>query len=309
MTDRLKSVVVPAFDAEATLESTIGSVLAQTDPGFELIIVDDGSTDRTAEIAAEAVAADSRVHLVQQENAGVSAARNAGIEASTGSLISFLDSDDLYLPTYLERMSQVLESDPDAAFAFTDAYLFDYEDRRFRSETAMSPLLPPLPLPESAELQLRLLLERNFIFTATMVRRDALARAGGGFDLRQVVSEDYALWVRLIAEAGPARYAGEPLAVRRQRPGSLSRDLARLRAAERQLLDLLDQELELSPECRRILARRVENLDRGPNRAKIMLKRLRGGLRTRLRPESVWMQSPPESVDRAFGDLFPPPDR
>src|SRR5688500_7031207 len=97
------SVVMPAYNAEATIASAMASVRAQTYAGWELIVVDDGSTDRTAEIAAGAAATDKRIRVIRQRNQGVAAARNAAIEAATGRYLAFLDADDLWLPSKLER--------------------------------------------------------------------------------------------------------------------------------------------------------------------------------------------------------------
>src|SRR5450755_2097977 len=90
------SVVVPADNAAGTISSAVRSVLAQTQPDLEVIVVDDGSTDATAEIVAGIE--DSRVRVISQDNRGLPAARNAGVAAARGTYIALLDSDDLYLP-------------------------------------------------------------------------------------------------------------------------------------------------------------------------------------------------------------------
>lgn len=98
------SIVVPAYNAAGVIGRCIDSVLRQTYPDFELLIIDDGSTDETAEIVAAKAAQDARIHLIRQENAGVSSARNTGIAAASGELLCFIDSDDTVSANYLETL-------------------------------------------------------------------------------------------------------------------------------------------------------------------------------------------------------------
>lgn len=98
------SIVVPAYNAAGVIGRCIDSVLQQTYPDFELLVIDDGSTDKTAEIAAAKAAQDARIHLIRQENAGVSSARNTGIAAASGELLCFIDCDDTVSANYLETL-------------------------------------------------------------------------------------------------------------------------------------------------------------------------------------------------------------
>src|SRR2546423_3757367 len=98
------SVIVPAYNAETTLADTLASLHDQTFPDWEAIIVDDGSTDRTAEIAASWAGQDNRFRLVRQANGGESAARNTGISAAQHNWLLFLDADDWVSRQYLQRM-------------------------------------------------------------------------------------------------------------------------------------------------------------------------------------------------------------
>lgn len=108
MTERV-SVVIPAYNAERFLAEAIHSVLDQTLPAYELIVVDDGSTDGTARIAE----AFDKARAVRMEHRGVSAARNRGVDLSTGEFIAFLDADDTWLPARLERQLAVVRANPD----------------------------------------------------------------------------------------------------------------------------------------------------------------------------------------------------
>lgn len=103
----LVSVIVPAYNAEKYLPAAIESVLRQTYSGWELILVDDGSTDSTPAICDKAVADDPRVRVVHKPNGGFSSARNAGVSVSTGKYLAFLDSDDMLAPTFMEIMVNV----------------------------------------------------------------------------------------------------------------------------------------------------------------------------------------------------------
>ena len=98
------SIVIPAYNAAATVGRCLDSLLAQTYRDFELIVVDDGSTDSTAQIISAYAERDSRIRLIRQENAGVSAARNVGLDAARGDLIGFTDSDDAISPEFLEAL-------------------------------------------------------------------------------------------------------------------------------------------------------------------------------------------------------------
>src|SRR4051812_28108863 len=102
------SVAIPAYNAAATIAPALRSVLAQTRGDFEAIVVDDGSTDATAE-AVGPFLEDGRITLVQQENRGLSGARNTALASARGRYVSLLDSDDLWLPHYLERMGEALD--------------------------------------------------------------------------------------------------------------------------------------------------------------------------------------------------------
>lgn len=111
----LISVVMPAYNMESYIGDSMRSVINQTISDWELIIINDGSTDNTLAIIEPFVASDSRIKVITQENSGVSAARNHGLKVATGKYIAFLDADDLYDPRYLELMSEALEQGADMA--------------------------------------------------------------------------------------------------------------------------------------------------------------------------------------------------
>ncbi|MBD1826617.1 glycosyltransferase [Microcoleus vaginatus GB1-A2] len=102
----LVSVIIPAYNAEPFIEETLTSVLAQTYPAIEVLVVDDGSQDRTSEIVKKIGKKDSRVQLLKQQNSGVAAARNLGIEKSRGEYIAPIDADDIWYPENIEKQVQ-----------------------------------------------------------------------------------------------------------------------------------------------------------------------------------------------------------
>jgi len=152
------SVIIPAYNREAYLGDAIASVLAQTYPADEIIVVDDGSTDRTAAIAR---AYGPPVRCISQENLGAGAARNTGLNAARGGLISLLDSDDLWLERKLERQAAYLQAHPGTDLVFCQ----------------MRPFLSPEIDPAHAlKYDLREIPACNA--QALLARREAFARAG-----------------------------------------------------------------------------------------------------------------------------------
>ncbi|MEP2380519.1 glycosyltransferase family A protein [Parasphingorhabdus sp.] len=112
------SVIIPVFNAAATLETTVASVLQQTEKDFELVIVDDGSTDNSLMLSLDMASKDNRIKVKSQPNGGVAAARNFGLSCAHGALVAFLDSDDLWLPTKLERHRTWHRCFPEVAISF-----------------------------------------------------------------------------------------------------------------------------------------------------------------------------------------------
>jgi glycosyltransferase involved in cell wall biosynthesis len=301
------SVVMAAYNAGPTIEASIRSLLAQTFESFELIVIDDGSTDDTA-AKTMAFESDGRVTLVRQPNFGLAAARNTGIAVAKGELVSMLDSDDLWLPTYLARMKETLDRESEAAFAYTNAWILDDKTKRIHKTTAMAYQEPPETPPPTSEQLLLELLRRNFIFTSTTVRKAVLDDVGG-FDLRLHAAEDYELWLRLAAHGYRAASPGEILAVYRLRPNSLSRNQLLMMRSLCQVFDIVTDHYELSPEARALAEERQRELGRslGPRG-----DRLARGYRFRewlirrkiaVLGDRLFLETPPAEVSSAFPDL------
>ena len=122
------SVIVPAYNAEGTVRETLKSALAQTYENIEVIVVDDGSTDGTGNIIRDVASSDSRVRIIEQANAGVAAARNAGIWQSAGDFVAPLDADDLWHPSCIEKLMAVLLSSDSSMAAVYANYRSIEED-------------------------------------------------------------------------------------------------------------------------------------------------------------------------------------
>lgn len=142
MTDTPRvSVIVPVYNAEKTIDRCLESILAQTMTDLEVIVVDDGSPDKAAQIAEIYAARDSRIHIIHQENAGLGAARNTGIKAATGYYLSFVDSDDFIEPQMLEAMltaAHRVNANVVNCEAFID--IFDDSDSLVKSSVLHLPL-------------------------------------------------------------------------------------------------------------------------------------------------------------------------
>jgi glycosyltransferase involved in cell wall biosynthesis len=255
MTQPTCSVVIAAYNAQDTIGQALESVLAQTRQDFEVLVVDDGSTDETSATVKD-YARDPRIRLHRQENSGPAAARNAGISLTSGRYVCVLDSDDLWLPRYVESMVSALDRAPDAAFAFTRAWTLDRTTNRVHKRP-WSPNARAISDP--AEL-LRALIADNFIFYGITVRRRVLG-AVGAYAVSIVGSEDYELSLRIVARGYPAVYVPGPLCVYSERPGSLSRDaqvmLTAARATYTQALDSHD----LPPDAEQIARRRMRAVE------------------------------------------------
>jgi glycosyltransferase involved in cell wall biosynthesis len=297
------SIVMPAYNAEATIGAAVESVLAQTRDDFELIVVDDGSTDRTSTLVEQY--ASDRIRLIRQSNAGQAAARNAALALAQGLYVSLLDSDDLWLPTYLEEMANVLEADASAAVAYPDAWVFDQEMGKIARVTAKEPWNPP-SIPRDPQTFFRALLEYgNFVFIGATIRRSIL-REVGPFHLGVDGSEDYELWLRIAARGYRFVPYGLPLAIYRRSPGQTTLNEVQMQRAAQGVFRIVAEEYVHLPEELRHLARQGLPLQRfpprPPRRVPRMLSRPYGAL-SRLRHFYV---RPPKQVREAFPNLGSP---
>jgi glycosyltransferase involved in cell wall biosynthesis len=189
----LVSVIVPCFNYGRFLVQCLASLRAQSYSNWECLIVDDGSTDDSAQIAERLAADEKRVAYVRQTNSGLSAARNAGLARARGEFIQFLDADDLLEPQKLQCQVEFLRAHPDVDVVVGSAAFFRSDPRRTR------PLRMPRRLAHSVgEVPgefLRELVNRNFIpVNSVLARRSALEEESSDVSLR--AHEDWDLWLR-----------------------------------------------------------------------------------------------------------------
>ncbi|THD78845.1 MAG: glycosyltransferase family 2 protein [Phenylobacterium sp.] len=233
----LVSVIIPAFNAAAFVGRTLASLRAQTFADFEAIVVDDGSTDATAAIVREVAAADPRIRLIRQANAGVAAARNRALAEARGRYVANLDADDLWRAQFLERTVDALEAAGEGAiFAFARSLWIDEHDR----------------LPAQADMRLapvidyRELLTRNPVGNGSAaLMRTSTVKAVGGYDPGLVrdfgQTEDWQLMLQL-SWCGAVIAVDEPLVLYRIVPQSNSHALERSARAAMEVIRRCERE-------------------------------------------------------------------
>ncbi|MFL5863040.1 MAG: glycosyltransferase [Solirubrobacteraceae bacterium] len=300
------SVVIPAYNAAATVRSAVSSALEQTRPVLEVIVVDDGSTDGTSAVVN--AIDDPRVRLVSRTNGGPSAARNTGIAQARGEWVAFLDSDDLWMPRYAERAAAALTASANPGFAYTDAYVFDAGRGQVRRGTAMDAIDPPPPDRESFLIAL---LRRNFIFTSATVPATVLA-AVGGYDETLTLSEEYDLWLRILVAGFDPLWMGGLLAIYRLHPGQASHQALGLRQGSQRVYHGLRVEDMPSAAVRQALLARRASSDREvaivagaagwASRARLG-RHVLGRIRKWAGLTHSWYAEPPAEIADAFGDL------
>lgn len=213
------SVITPAWNAAAHVSATIDSVRRQTFTDWEMVVVDDGSTDGTVGLVCGYSALDPRIRLVRQTNAGPSAARNRAMREARGRFFAFLDSDDLWHPEFLQAQIEIFERHPDTGLVTGNGLFlggpFDGMPTR-----PITPGAPVLPLTD-------IIANERAIFIMTVIRR-AVFDTIGGFDEAQWTSEDYDFWIRSAVAGFIVRRNPRPLGLYRVRGDSLSRDRVRM---------------------------------------------------------------------------------
>ena len=324
------SIVVPAYNAQATLAETLDAVLGQEHGDWECIVVDDGSTDDTARIAAAYAARDPRLRVVSQANAGSAGAYNAGVGRATGDFVVVCSADDVLLPRHLAEMSRAIAEGGYDIYTSNGFYL--------RPDGSRTMVYAPHEIPASMTLAG---LIRNCFYSVGAAYRRELFDAIGGYRL-DVYGEDYDFWLRAMAAGARHRYLPIPLSLHRVGPAQKSAALEtvfrsdiRLVTDLRQSARLSHEELEAVEECvrvrRRYLARmkgrptvqRIRSVAvdaataaLGRSRVSGVSRRWRAGLR-RLRPGSG--QPMPSALRRRGRDRrlrvlvipswFPSPDQ
>jgi glycosyltransferase involved in cell wall biosynthesis len=246
----LVSVIVPAYDVTDFIGEALDSVFAQSFKDYEIIVVNDGSPD-TEGLERALAPYMSRIVYLKQENRGVSAARNTAIAAARGSLLAFLDGDDVWLPNYLEVQVAHILADPAIDVLYPNVQMFGGS-----SETGEEFMTI---CPSNGEVTFeRLLLQECNVSNCSIARRETIVRAGG-FDesLRSV--EDFYLWLSVIKQGGRIDYDRTVLARYRRRNDSLTADRISLTENILKVLVKVKETMELTPSERATLESQMQH--------------------------------------------------
>lgn len=251
----LFSVCMPAHNAESTIVAAIESVVAQTCTDWELVIVDDGSTDGTAEVSRAYAQRDSRVRVVSQKNMGCGPARAVAVENARARLLCRLDADDLYLPEYLDTMRRFIDAYPGYDIYACNgwrlrpdgSYRIYHDGARFRRVMSLS---------------VDDLLRESLIFTTAVFSRRTYELAGG---IRpDIYCEDYDFWLRAMSGGARHVYCPASLAVYRDSAAQMTADVIRIHESQMQVLRdvmltgrLTQRQVEIARHSIRLLAANV----------------------------------------------------
>jgi len=202
------SVVIPAYNAEAFIAEAIESVLEQTFRDFELIVVNDGSTDSTGEIIERY---SERVRCIHQQNRGPSEARNRGIRETDSEFVAFLDADDTWRADKLQKQVATAQGEPELGLVYSDAVLIDQEG---------TPIGAFRRRPPRADALEYMLLYNPVVMSTAFVRRECFQRVGM-FHPEPTGCEDWHMWIR-IASAYKLAHIPEPLCNYRSHTASMA---------------------------------------------------------------------------------------
>jgi len=226
------SVVIPCYRQAHFLPRAVRSVLDQTFTDVEAVIIDDGSPDQPLSHLGD-LARDRRVVFLQQENAGVGAARNAGVNASHGAFLNFLDADDWLAPEFCERLLPVFTESESLGFVYCDMHHV-YEDTAPQNESEEYSVGRSRRI-VSGNILPSLLVGGYFSPQTVLVRRTALDQVGL-FDPTLGGHADWDLWLRIAASGFPVRYVDEQLVYYRVHKDSMSRNVDHMRSTRLQTL-------------------------------------------------------------------------
>jgi glycosyltransferase involved in cell wall biosynthesis len=218
----LVSVIIPTYNRAALLRETISSVLAQTYPAIEIVVVDDGSTDATPELLASY---GDRIRVIRKQNGGGTAARNTGILAAHGEFISVLDHDDLLLPEKIARQVALLEARPELGLVHCGYYRMDHAGRY---------LDKVIDLPEG-DVRMQIVLG-CFIWSGAPLIRRAVFDEVGLFD-EQIWSSDADMWLKIALAGYPFGCVQEPLGAYRILHDSSMADVERTERMDARILE------------------------------------------------------------------------
>lgn len=203
------SVVIPAYNSSKYIEETLASIFNQTKPPFEIIVINDGSTDNTAEIVSK-----YPVVLINKTNEGPSKTRNRGIAESKGNWIAFLDADDLWQREKIEQVENFINKNPDTEMLSTGLFVGN-------PISGWSKVAPRTLFNLNASF-FEQLYRRSFIATSSVVIKKEILEKVGGFDSTLLVAEDLDLWLRVALATTKYQYLKEHLLYYRVHDSSIT---------------------------------------------------------------------------------------
>lgn len=241
------SVVIPLYNKAPYVRKALESVFVQTFRDFELIVVDDGSTDNSLNVAKEVLDASGIDHqLIHQDNAGVSTARNNGVAASHGDYVCFLDADDWWAPSFLERMDWLIKEYPDAGIYGVNYYIIS------RGKQRVALHIPSTGYINYCDCYRKLQMPLTSISVA--IPKEVFQEMNG-FKPHLKLGEDFDLWIR-IALTKKVAYLDEPLAYYFQDSNPVWRGTGHLTAPDAHMLwnlDYLEPEEQTNPDYKRLI--------------------------------------------------------
>ena len=238
------SIVVPLYNKAGYIDKTIRSVLAQTYPGFEVLIVDDGSTDNSLEIVQSF--SDERIRIISQKNSGVSNARNTGIKAAKYDLIALLDGDDWWDERYLEEMMGLIREYPNVSI-YSSQFAFFYNGKSYPSVALRKNSAQKTDCFDC--LQVGVSLKHLPIHTSSIIFRKDILQQAGLFDERITYFEDHDLFIRISVFSKWAYLEKRPLSFYNLDIPGYQRITGKLPKIENHLLYYIDKFEALYPAC------------------------------------------------------------
>lgn len=239
----LISVIIPAFNAEAHIQVAVNSVICQSYPNLEIIVIDDGSADRTRLFADQLASSDSRVRCYSIKNSGRAAARNYGISKALGNWLAFLDADDFWDREKLSKQLACWHEDNTVGLIYAERIWIDAEG------------YPISEQPERYDLPVGKILDKlidgNYICTSTVLVKKDIVESVGGFDEGQSFKncQDYDLWIRIASKTNAA-VVKEPLSYYRLHDKNAHKNILSryigLRSCMNRLADVLKEQQSYS---------------------------------------------------------------
>ena len=254
------SVIIPTFNCAVYIAKAITSVLSQSYDDYEIIVLDDGSTDGTEEVVSRL---SRKLIYHYQPNHGLSNARNCAVSISNGEFIAYLDADDMWLPRKLEYQIGYMDAHPECGLVHSDVLYVDEKDQLIQLD--MSQIKRRSVLAQGDCLS-DLLTGCLFQVPSVMERRVCF-NSISGFDERFKRVEDYLHWIKLQLNGYPFGYINKPLAMYRIRHGSLSKNHSAMNESTLQMFDVLIKENSLLQHLTQsetgALSQRISQLKRG----------------------------------------------